>query len=74
MVLPFDNLLKPRKKYHGREMHKIAFAQQHKAFTLVHRNLKRAKKKQAKYAGRSSKGVKFEIGDPVYYKKPFKEK
>ena len=68
VVLPIDNLLKPRKKYHGEEMHKIALEQQHKAFILVHRNLKRAKKRQAKYADRNSKDVKFEIGDPVYYK------
>ena len=50
-------------------MHKVALEQQYKAFILVHRNLKRAKKRQAKYADRISKDVKFEIGDTVYYKK-----
>ena len=49
-VLPIDNILKPRRKYLGEEPHKIAIEQQHKSFIMVHQNLKRAKKRQAKYA------------------------
>ena len=34
----------------GEEPHKLGLEQQHKSFVLVHRHLKRAKKRQAKYA------------------------
>ena len=69
VVLPIDNILKPRRKYVGEEQHKIALQQQHKLFTLVHNHMKRAKKRQAKYADRGSKPVDFQVGDPVYYKR-----
>ena len=55
VVLPIDNILKPRRKYVGEEQHKIALQQQHKLFTLVHNHMKRAKKRQAKYGDRGSK-------------------
>lgn len=68
VVLPVDNLLKPRRKYHGEEEHKIILQEQHKAFVTVRNNLKKAKKRQARYADRNTKEIKFEIGDPVYYR------
>ena len=68
VVLPVDNLLKPRRKYHGEELLKITLQEQHKAFLTVRNNLRKAKKRQAKYADRNSKAVEFEISDPVYYK------
>ena len=68
VVLPIDNLLKPRRKYHGEAMHKIALEQQHKSFMLVHKHLKQAKRRQAKYADKNSKDVQFEVGDAVYLK------
>ena len=55
VVLPLDTILKPRRKYHGEEPHKIALEQQHKAFTLVHKYLTRSKKRQAKYANKHAK-------------------
>ena len=69
VVLPIDNILKPRRKYMGEEQHKIALQQQHKLFTLVHNHMKRAKKRQAKHADRGSKQVDCQVGDPVYYKR-----
>ena len=68
VVLPIDNLLKPRRKYQGEETHKIALQEQHKSFVTVRNNLKKAKKRQAKYANKNTKVVEFEVGDPVYYK------
>ena len=47
VVLPVDNILKPRRKYVEEEQHKL--------FTLVHNRMKRVKKRQAKYANRGSK-------------------
>ena len=67
-VLPIDNILKPRRKYLGEEPHKIAIEQQHKSFIMVHQNLNRAKKRQAKYADRNSQYTEFQVGDPVYLK------
>ena len=67
-VLPIDNLLKRRRKYQGEEPHKMALEQQHKAFLWVHQNQKRAKMKRNELADRHAQEVKFQIGDPVYYK------
>ena len=41
-VLPLDNILQPRRKYHGEQYHKIALERQHKSFLLVHKFQKRA--------------------------------
>jgi hypothetical protein len=49
-------------------MHKVALEQQHKTFLLVHKHLKQAKRRQAKYADKSSIDTPFSVGDPVYYK------
>ena len=68
VVLPIDNLLKPRRKYHGEDLHQIPLQRQHKVFTIVHRHMKTAKKTQAKYANRNRQDVQFEIGDAVYYR------
>ena len=68
VVLPIDNLLKPTRKYLCEDYHQIALQEQHKAFVSVRNHLKKAKKKQAKYADRGTKTVEFEIGDPVFYK------
>ena len=68
VVLPIDNILKPRRKYLGEDHHQIALQEQHKAFVSVRNHLKKAKKRQAKYANRGTKEVKFEVGDPVFYK------
>lgn len=68
VVLPVDNLMKPRRKYQGEELHQIALQEQHKTFQSVRRYLKKAKKRQAKYANRGTKEIHFEVNDPVYYK------
>ena len=57
VVLPIDNILKPRRKYIGEEMHKIVLQEQHKSFVAVRNNLKSAKKRQAKYADKGTKKV-----------------
>ena len=49
VVLPIDNILKPRRKYVGEDYHQIALQEQHKAFVTVRSNLRKAKKRQAKY-------------------------
>lgn len=68
VVLPVDNLMRPRRKYHGEDTHQIALQEQHRIFTLVRRHLKKAKKRQAKYADRGTKEVEFQVNDAVYYK------
>ena len=67
VVLPVDNILKPRRKYLGEDDHQIALQEQHKAFVHVRNHLKKAKKRQAKYADKKAKSVDFNVGDPVYY-------
>ena len=67
-VLPIDNILKPRRKYVGEDYHQIALQEQHKAFETVRTNLRKAKKRQAKYADRGTKAVRFQVKDSVFYK------
>ena len=69
VVLPIDNLLKPRQKYHGEDMHQISLQEQHKAFMLVHGRLRRQQRKQDKYANKNRKDITYKVGDPVYFKK-----
>ncbi len=68
VVLPVDNLMKPRRKYQGEDSHQIALQEQHKSFTLVRRHLKKAKKRQAQYANKGTKSIEFQVNDTVYYK------
>ena len=68
VVLPIDNILKPRRKYLGEELHQTALQAQHKSFVAVRNHLRKAKKRQAKYADRGTKSIEFKVGDPVYYK------
>lgn len=68
VVLPLDTLLKPRRRYMGEDQHKVALQEQHKAFMLVHKNMKEAKKKQKDQADKKSKDEEFQVGDPVYLK------
>ena len=69
VVLPVDNLLKPRRKYLGEDFHQMALQEQHKSFVHVRNHLKKAMKRQAKYANKGSKAVEFHVGDAVYNKK-----
>ena len=68
LLLPIDTILKWRHRYYGEEPHKIGLQQQHKFFVLSHRHLKKAKKRQAKYANKNSQYTEFQVGDPVYLK------
>ena len=61
VVLQIDNLLKPSRKYAGGDLHKIALQQQHKSFLLVHKRLKKEKKRQAKYADKKEKINNFKL-------------
>lgn len=40
VVLPIDNILRPRRKYAGEDLHQIALEQQHKVFTIAQRIMK----------------------------------
>ena len=68
VVWPVDNISKPRRKYVGEEMHQNALQEQHKSFVAVRNHLRKAKKRQAKYADRGTKTVELKVGDHVYYK------
>ena len=68
VVLPLDTLLKPRRRYAGEDQHKIILQEQHKAFLLVHRNMKLSKEKQKEQADKRSEDVQLQVGDPVYLK------
>ena len=55
VVLPIDTIMKPRRKYLGEDYHQIALQEQQEAFVSVRNHLKKAKKRQAKYADRGTK-------------------
>lgn len=52
-------LLILRRRYAGEDQHKIAFEEQHKAFMLVHRNMKEDKKKQKAQSDKKSQNKDF---------------
>ena len=68
VVLPINNIMKPRRKYLDEDYHPIALQEQHKAFVSVRNHLKKAKKRKAKYADRGTKMIDFEVGDSVFYR------
>ena len=45
-VLPIDNILKTRRRYLEEEPHKTGLKQQHRSFVMVHKHLKKAKRRQ----------------------------
>ena len=68
MVLPIDNIMKPRRKYLGEDYQQIALQEQHRAFVSIRNHLKKATKRQAKYADKGTKEAEFQVVDPVFYK------
>ena len=66
--MPVDNFMKPHQKYQREELHHLALQEQHKSFTLVRKHLKKAKKRQAKYADKGTKKIEFQVNYTVYYK------
>ena len=44
VILPLDNILRPRRIYHGNEYHQIALQEMHRSFTLVRNNIKKARR------------------------------
>ena len=42
---------------------------QHKTFLQLHKNVEKAKARQAKYYNQNAKQIEFQVGDPVYLKK-----
>jgi hypothetical protein len=69
VAFPMDTLLKPRRRYHGEDQHKLILQEQHKAFLLVHRNMKISKRKQRDQADKKSDEIQLQVGDLVYSKK-----
>ena len=68
VVLPIDNLSRPRRKYLEEDHHRIILEQQHKIFTQVRRRIRRAQKKRNGGININREEVSFKIRDPVYYK------
>ena len=52
----------------GKSRTKLVYREQHKSFVLVHKHLKKAKKRQVKYANQNSEYTEVQIGNPVYLK------
>ena len=68
VILPLDNILRPRRLYYGDEHHDIALQEMHRSFTLVRSNLKKARKQAMDRSRSKTKDVEFEVGDLVFYK------
>ena len=66
VVSSIDNILQPRRTYVGEEYHQIALQEQHKSFVTERNHIRKAKKRQAKYAHRRTKEIEYNVGDPVY--------
>ena len=67
-ILPVDSILRPRQKYNGEDVHKLALEKRHEAFMLVHKHLREAKKRSARRFNEDADDEPFQVGDPVYIK------
>jgi hypothetical protein len=52
----------------GEYPHKILLEHQHKSFAMVHKYMKKSKKKQEDQADKTRQEIYFKVGDAVYYK------
>ena len=68
IILPLDNILRPRCIYYGEEHHEITLQEMHHTFTLVRNNVRKARKKAIEGSQSKTKDVKFKVGDLAYYK------
>ena len=68
VILPLDNLLRPRRKYQGDDYHEITLQEQHRAFSSVRENLRKVRKWQMHRLESKTKSVEFKVVDFVYYK------
>ena len=69
VILPIDNLLKPRRKYVGEDFDQIILQNQHNISMRARQRIKRAQKKRNERVNLGRKEVTLKIGDPVYHKK-----
>ena len=68
VILPLDNILKPRRRYYGNDHHEVAAQEQHRAFTLVKNNVEGARKRQLDRINKKTEDIEFQPGDLVFYK------
>ena len=73
VVLPVDDLLRPRRKYVGEDHYRLVIEQQHKIFVQAQRRIKRAQKRRNSIVNKSRREVKLDVGDPVYHRKHFRQ-
>ena len=68
-VMPVDNILRPRRKYVGEDLHRITLEKMHREFRKVHTKMKKSRLRQQRYANVGAKPVEYKIGDPVFVRK-----
>ena len=73
VVLSVDNLLRPQRKYVGEDHHRLVIEQQHKIFVQAQQRMKRFQKRRNSIINKSHQEVKLHVGDPVYYRKHFRQ-
>ena len=66
VVLPLDNLLRPRSIYYGDQFHEKAIQEQHRIFMRANQNVKKATAKQIERANKNSSDIQYKVGDFVY--------
>ena len=62
VIFPLDTVLQPRRKYQGEDPIHSILQLHHQAFTHVHRNLQKARKRQKRYADKNARRVEFKVG------------
>ena len=67
VVLPVENLLKPRWKYLGEDHHRLIIEQQYKTFVRVRGKIRRAQKGRNNAINKNRREIKWGVRDPVYY-------
>ena len=73
VILPLDNILRPRRIYYGDDYHQIALHEMHRSFTFVRNNIKKARRTAIDKPLSKTKDVTFKVGDLVYYRNHHKK-
>lgn len=73
VILPLDNILRPRRIYYGDEHHQLALQEMHRSFTLVRNNIRKARRTAIDKSRSKTKDTTLEVGDLVYYKNHHKK-
>ena len=68
VILPLDNIVRPRRTYYGNKHHKIFLQEMYSTFIKFGTNIKKARRKVMNESLAKTKDMQFKVGNFVYKK------